>query len=151
MVEQNSDSLLHFNFYYTRKCQIDSLSFLIHNSYCNDVVSFVLIEDKDTVYIRKGPELKDLFSPKEQSLHEASPKDFYIDDPHIGKLPSKCKMLAFSDQRYFIYDMDKCTYVPKDDITHIIKLFHNSERGDSYSLCDVTATDTQKIKIVQKR
>ena len=44
MEEQNSDSLLHFNFYYTRKSQSDSLSFLIQNNYCSDVVSFVLRE-----------------------------------------------------------------------------------------------------------
>lgn len=149
MEEQNSDSLLHFNFYYSRKSQHDSTSLLIHNNQCSDVVSFVLIEGIDSVYIRNGREFKDLFPPEEQSLHSVAPKDFYIDDPHVGKLPSKCKMVAFSEPRLFIYDKDKCTYVPKDDMIHIITLFHNTERGDSYSLWDVTATDTLEIKIIQ--
>lgn len=151
MEEQNSDSLLHFNFYYTRKSHLDSTSLLMHNNHSSDVVSFVLIEGMDSIYIRKGCEFKELFPPEEQSLHPVAPKDFYIDDPHIGELPSKCKMVAFSDYRFFIYDKNKGQYVPKDDMIHIITLFHNTERGDSYSLWDVTATDTLEIKIIQKR
>lgn len=147
MEEQNSDSLLHFNFYYTRKSQSDSLSFLIQNKYSNDVVSFVLREGIDTVYIRKGCEFKDLFPPEEQELHKVAPKDFYIDNPQIGTLPSKCKLVSFSDTRFFIYDKNKDTYIPKDDTTHIITLYHDTERGDSYSLCDVTASDTLGICI----
>lgn len=147
MEEQNSDSLLHFNFYYTRKSPSDSLSFLIQNKYSNDVVSFVLREGIDTVYIRKGCEFKDLFPPEEQELHKVAPKDFYIDNPQIGTLPSKCKLVSFSDTRFFIYDKNKDTYIPKDDTTHIITLYHDTERGDSYSLCDVTASDTLEICI----
>ena len=147
MEEQNSDSLLHFNFYYTRKSQSDSLSFLIQNKYSSDVVSFVLREGIDTVYIRKGCEFKDLFPPEEQGLHKVAPKDFYIDNPQIGTLPSKCKLVSFSDTRFFIYDKNKGTYIPKDDTTHIITLYHDTERGDSYSLCDVTASDTLGICI----
>lgn len=147
MEEQNSDSLLHFNFYYTRKSPSDSLSFLIQNKYSNDVVSFVLREGIDTVYIRKGCEFKDLFPPEEQELHKVAPKDFYIDNPQIGTLPSKCKLVSFSDTRFFIYDKNKDTYIPKDDTTHIITLYHDTERGDSYSLCDVTASDTLGICI----
>lgn len=147
MEEQNSDSLLHFNFYYTRKSPSDSLSFLIQNKYSNDVVSFVLREGIDTVYIRKGCEFKELFPPEEQELHKVAPKDFYIDNPQIGTLPSKCKLVSFSDTRFFIYDKNKDTYIPKDDTTHIITLYHDTERGDSYSLCDVTASDTLGICI----
>lgn len=147
MEEQNSDSLLHFNFYYTRKSPSDSLSFLIQNKYSNDVVSFVLREGIDTVYIRKGCEFKDLFPPEEQELHKVAPKDFYIDNPQIGTLPSKCKLVSFSDTRFFIYDKNKDTYIPKDDTTHIITLYHDTERGDSYSLWDVTASDTLGICI----
>lgn len=148
MEEQNSDSLLNFIFYYTRKSQSDSLSFWIHNNYCSDVVSFVLIEGIDSVYIRKGREFKDLFPPEEQSLHSIAPKDYYIDDPHIGKLPFKCKIVAFSDPRYFIYDKNKDVYMPKDDLIHIVTLFHNTERGDSYTIWDVTASDTLEIKML---
>ena len=151
MEEQNSDSLLLFNFYYTRKSPNDSMSFLIQNNYCSDVVSFVLVEGMDTVYIREGREFKELFPPEEQSLHTVAPRDFYIDNPHIRKLPSKCKMVAFSDPRHFIYDKNKGEYIPKDDMTHIITLFHNTERGDSYSLWDVTATDILEIEIIRKR
>lgn len=147
MEEQNSDSLLHFNFYYTRKSPSDSLSFLIQNKYSNDVVSFVLREGIDTVYIRKGCEFKDLFPPEEQELHKVAPKDFYIDNPQIGTLPSKCKLVSFSDTRFFIYDKNKGTYIPKDDTTHIITLYHNTEKEDSYSLWDVTASDTLEICI----
>ena len=147
MEEQNSDSLLHFNFYYTRKSQSDSLSFLIQNNYCSDVVSFVLREGIDTVYIRKGCEFKELFPPEEQGLHKVAPKEFSIDNPQIGTLPSKCKLVSFSDTRFFIYDKNKGTYIPKDDTTHIITLYHNTEKGDSYSLWDVTASDTLEICI----
>ena len=42
------------------------------------------------------------------------------------------------------------TYIPKDDITHLIKLSHYTERGESYNLCDITHSDTLGITFEQK-
>ena len=150
MNEQNTDSLLFFTFHHTVKGNSDSIAFFIRNNYCSDVISFLLVEGMDTVYIRKDREFKELFPPEEQSLHPVAPKDFFVANPFIGKLPSLCKMVTFSDPRFFIYDKNKCTYIPKDDITHVITLFHNTERGDSYTLCDIVRTDTLEINIIEK-
>ena len=150
MKEQKQDSLLFFTIHQAGKIKSDSISFYVHNNYCSDVISFLFVEGVDTVYIRKGREFKELFSLEEQSSHSMAPKDFPVNNPVIGKLPFKCKLVAFSDPRFFIYDKNKCTYIPKDDITHVITLFHNTERGDSYTLCDVMRTDTVEINIIQK-
>lgn len=149
MEEQNSDSLLHFYFNHTGKSKADSISLIIHNNYCGDVICLVLTEHTDTVFVRKDCEFKELFPPEEQSLYPVAPKDFYVDNP-VVKLSSKCKMVAFSDPRFFIYDKEKCTYIPKDDITHLIKLPHYTERGESYNLCDITHSDTLGITFEQK-
>lgn len=149
MEEQNSDSLLYFYFNHTGKSKADSISLIIHNNYCGDVICLVLTEHTDTVFVRKGCEFKELFPPEEQSLYPVAPKDFYVDNP-VVKLSSKCKMVAFSDPRFFIYDKEKCTYIPKDDITHLIKLSHYTERGESYNLCDITHSDTLGITFEQK-
>lgn len=151
MKEQNVDSLLHFTFRHIRKDKTDSISFCAYNNYCDDVITFLMIEGQDTVYIRKGCEFLELFPPEEQSEHTVAPKDFYVDNPIVGKLPSAFKMVAFSDSCFFVYDKNKCTYVPKDDNIHIVTLFHNTERGDSYSLYDVTRTDSMEIELIQKR
>ena len=149
MEEQNSDSLLYFYFNHTGKSKADSISLIIHNNYCGDVICLVLTEHTDTVFVRKDCEFKGLFPPEEQSLYPVAPKDFYVDNP-VVKLSSKCKMVAFSDPRFFIYDKEKCTYIPKDDITHLIKLSHYTERGESYNLCDITHSDTLGITFEQK-
>lgn len=149
MEEQNSDSLLYFYFNHTGKSKSDSISLIIHNNYCGDVICLVLTERTDTVFVRKDCEFKELFPPEEQSLYPVAPKDFYVDNP-VVKLSSKCKMVAFSDPRFFIYDKEKCTYIPKDDITHLIKLSHYTERGESYNLCDITHSDTLGITFEQK-
>ena len=149
MEEQNSDSLLYFYFNHTGKSKADSISLIIHNNYCGDVICLVLTEHTDTVSVRKDCEFKELFPPEEQSLYPVAPKDFYVDNP-VVKLSSKCKMVAFSDPRFFIYDKEKCTYIPKDDITHLIKLSHYTERGESYNLCDITHSDTLGITFEQK-
>jgi hypothetical protein len=151
MKEQNVDSLLHFTFRHIGKDKTDSISFCAYNNYCDDVITFLMIEGQDTVYIRKGCEFLELFPPEEQSEHTVAPKDFYVDNPIVGKLPSAFKMVAFSDSCFFVYDKKKCTYVPKDDNIHIVTLFHNTERGDSYSLYDVTRTDTMEVELIQKR
>lgn len=151
MKEQKQDSLLIFTLHQARNMKSNSMSFHVHNNYCSDVISFLFVEGVDTVYIRKECEIKELFSLEEPSSHSVAPKDFSVNNPFIGKLPSKCKIVAFSDSRFFIYDKKKCTYIPKDDITHVITLFHNTERGDSYTLCDVTHTDTLEIRIIQKQ
>lgn len=151
MKEQNVDSLLHFTFRHIGKDKTDSISFCAYNNYCDDVITFLMIEGQDTVYIRKGCEFLELFPPEEQSEHTVAPKDFYVDNPIVGKLPSAFKMVAFSDSCFFVYDKNKCTYVPKDDNIHIVTLFHNTERGDSYSLYDVTRTDSMEIELIQKR
>lgn len=127
MEEQNSDSLLYFYFNHTGKSKADSISLIIHNNYCGDVICLVLTEHTDTVFVRKDCEFNELFPPEEQSLYPVAPKDFYVDNP-VVKLSSKCKMVAFSDPRFFIYDKENCTYIPKDDITHLIKLSHYTER-----------------------
>lgn len=149
MEEQNSDSLLYFYFNHTGKSKAESISLIIHNNYCGDVICLVLTEHNDTVFVRKDCEFKELFPPEEQSLYPVAPKDFYVDNP-VVKLSSKCKMVAFSDPRFFIYDKEKCTYIPKDDITHLIKLSHYTERGESYNLCDITHSDTLGITFEQK-
>lgn len=149
MEEQNSDSLLYFHLKHTRKSKTDSISLIINNNYCGDVISLVLTEYTDTVFVRKGCEFKELFPPEEQSLYPVAPKDYYVDNP-VVKISSKCKMVAFSDPRFFIYDKEKCTYIPKDDITHLIKLSHYTERGESYNLCDITHSDTLGITFEQK-
>jgi len=151
MKEQKQDSLLLFTLYQAGKIKSDSISFDIHNNYCTDVISLLFVEGVDTVYIRKGREFKDLFSLEEQSSNSMAPKDFPVNNPFIGELPPKCKIVAFSDSSFFIYDKNKCTYIPKDDITHVITLFHNTERGDYYTLYDVIRTDTLEIKIIQKQ
>lgn len=151
MKEQNADSLLFFTFRHTGREKADSISLCANNNYCADVITFLMIEGQDTFYIRKGREFQELFSPEEQSEHTMAPKDFCIDYPIVGKLPSAFKMVAFSDSCFFVYDKNKCTYVPKDDNVHIVTLFHNTERGDSYSLYDVTRTDTMEVELIQKR
>lgn len=150
MKEQKKDSLLFFTIHQVGKKKSNSISFYVHNNYCSDVISFIFVEGIDTVYIRKGREFMELFPLEEQSSHSMAPKDFSVNNPVIGRLPSKCKIVAFSDPRFFIYNKNKYTYIPKDDITHVITLFHNAERGDSYTLCDVIRTDTLEMSIIQK-
>ncbi len=142
--EQNADSLLRFTFYKDEKNK--GISLLVHNNYSSNVVSFVFVDGIDTLYIRKNREFKELFSPNEKRIFSVVPKDFVVDNPIIGKLPSKCNEISFSDYRFFLYDANKCTYIPKYKV-HVITLFHDTERTDSYTLSDMTKNDTINIKL----
>lgn len=122
------------------------IEFLIHNS-CFDVVSLVSIEGNDTVYIRKGIDFNDLVSPGEDESDNAVPRLFEIDNPVAELQSSRCRLISFSDKRFFFYDKGKRQYVPKDKRIHMIKLYHDIERADSYHLYDITLTDTVEIKL----
>ena len=145
--EQNADSLLRFTFQQKEKQKCDSISLLVHNAYCSDVISFLFADGVDTLYIRKNPEFKDLFSPEQQYQHTVAPSDFAVDNPIVGKLPSRCKTVSFSDPRFFIYDKKKCSYILKNANTHVVTLFHDTERADTYHLFDMTRNDTIDIEL----
>ena len=145
--EQNADTLLRFTFHQKGKQKCDSISLLMHNAYCSDVVSFLFVEGVDTLYIRKNLEVRDLYPPEEQSQHPVTPPDFVVDNPIVGKLPARCKAVSFSDPRFYIYDKKKCSYIPKNAKTHDVTLFHETERADTYHLFDMTQNDKIDIKL----
>ena len=115
----------------------------MHNDYCTDVASFLFIEGVDTLYIRKNQENRDLFPPEKQCRHP----DIVVDNPIVGELPAKCKAVSFSDSRFFIYDKKTCTYIPKNVKTHVVTLFHDTERTNTYYLYDMTKSDTLDVKL----
>ena len=145
--EQEADSLLNFTLYQKRGKTCDSISLLIRNRYMEDVVSFLFVEGNDTLYIRKEKEFRELFPPEEQNQHLVAPPDFVVINPVVGKLPSKCKTVSYSDQRFFVYDRKKCTYIPKNNNIHVVTLTHLTERTNSYYLFDQTKNDTLEIKL----
>ncbi len=145
--EQNADTLLRFTFRPKGKQKCDSLSFLIYNEFCGNVVSFLFVEGVDTLYIRKNLEFRNLFPPEEQSQHPVAPPDFVVDNPIVGELPVRCKAVSFSDPRFFIYDKKKCSYIPKNAKMHVVTLFHETERANTYYLSDMTQNDTLDVKL----
>ena len=69
MEEQNSDSLLYFYFNHTGKSKADSISLIIHNNYCGDVICLVLTEHTDTVFVRKDCEFKESRLRHSKNIH----------------------------------------------------------------------------------
>lgn len=101
----------------------------------------------ETLYIRENRGFKELFPPEEQSQHLIAPPDFVVDNLIVGKLPARCKAVSYSDPRFFIYDKKKYTYIPKNNKTHVVTLFHETERTDSYYLSDMPQNDTLDVKL----
>lgn len=145
--EQNADTLLRFTFHEKGKQKCDSIPLLIHNDFGGDVISFLFVEGVDTLYIRKNQEFRDLYPPEEQSQHLIAPTDFVVENPIIGKLPARCKAVSFSDPRFFIFNKKKLSYIPKNVKTHVVTLFHETERTNIYYLSDMTQNDTLDIKL----
>ena len=145
--EQNADTLLKFMFHQKGTHSPDSMSLSIHNGYMEDVVSFLFVEGIDTIYIRKSREYGDLFPPEKRKSNIMVSPGFTTKCPIEGKIPSRCTTVPFSDPGFFIYDKKKCTYVPKDERTHVVTLFHNTERTNTYYLFDMTKNDTIEVKL----
>lgn len=149
MVETEHDSVLAMAFFRGENDDVGTKVHIHNNSF--DVVSFVFSGDNDTIYIRDSREFYELFPPEEKKSHLVSPKNFKTATPVVSTLPSKCKVIPFSDSRFFVYNRDKCTYIPRDSTIHIIHLVHDIERANSYSLFDMTLKDTLVINLIEKK
>lgn len=142
--ETEHDSILVFRF--KKEGSIcKASSFLVHNN-CFDVVSFVISKDIDTLYIRSKITIHEILK-KECTF---TPQVDITYNPVIDDLPSDCKVIPFSDSRFFVYNNEKCTYIPKDSTIHILHLIHDMERTNIYRLYDITLKDTLEICLVEK-
>lgn len=145
--EQNADTILKFTFVNIEKNQCDSLSLLTHNTH-GIIVDYTFIEGLDTVFIRKDVELRDLFPPEEQNKYSVTPDWFKVYNPIIGDIPPGCRSISFSDSSFFSYDRNKCTYIPKSNKIHIIRLKHETDWENNYYLFDETKDDTIRVQLV---
>ena len=146
--EQNADTILNFTFSNMRINQQDRLSLLTRNSNTHNVVSFVLVEEVDSVFIRKELEFRDLFPPEEQKNNLKNPEWFQVSkDPIIGGIPLGFRSISYSDSSFFSYDRKMHDYIPKSNKIHVVTLYHETERGNAYYLWDETKNDTVGVKL----
>lgn len=139
--EIEHDSVLAFSF--KRKGDSKTISPLFVYNSAWDVVSFVFT--KDTIYIRDEKEFYDLFPPEERYKYPVLPKDFKKYKIIKGDVPSSCKLIPYSDSRFFLYDRKTRKYILKDTTMHIIHLNHYIERANDYHLFDESRKDTLEI------
>lgn len=145
--EIEHDSVLSFCFNW-KDCNMKVPTLFVYNN-AWDIVSFIFT--KDTIYVRDAMEFQDLFSPEEREKYPISPKDFTKVKIIKGDLPSCCKIVPYSDSRFFVYDRNKCEYVLKDSTMHIIKLVHFVERTNEYHLFDENLIDTLEIQLSENQ
>ena len=142
--EIEHDSILAFSF--NRKGDDQKVSSLFVYNDSRDVVSFIFSED--TIYIRDEMEFQDLFPPEERDKHPIPPKDFKKGGIVKGDLPSSCRVIPYSDSRFFSYDEKKHNYLLKDSTMHIIKLVHYVERANDYDFFDVTLKEVSGVPLM---
>lgn len=146
--EVDADTILEFTF--TKISDNDTRNLRIRNAPWN-VISFVFYDGNDTIFIRKGAEWLDLFSPEERMLLKTErPLNGDIDTPYNpikGNLPDRFKLIAYGDSSFFKWVNNKSAYILKNDSIHIVTLMHYVERGNEYGMWDVTAKDTIGISL----
>ena len=146
--EQNADTILNFTFSNMRMNQHDSLSMLIHNQH-GSVVSFTFIEDVDTVFIRNKRELKDWYPPEEQ-IEQITPEWYVPQKRIIGDIPTRCRLISFSDSCFFSYDKEDSSYNPKSSIIHVVTLYHETDWGNAYYLWDRTSDGAIGVQLCER-
>ena len=163
--EIEHDSILAFSFWQKGTAKQRDTLFVYNDAW--DVVSFIFIQDsasehnerlqansqtqhiqfKYTILLRDNPEFHELCPNTQTDKQPVSPKGFKKGKLIKGRIPSSCKVIPFSDLRYFSYDKSKAIYFLRDSTTHIIKLVHDTERTNTYHLLDMTARDTSEIEL----
>lgn len=139
--EIEHDSILAFSFHQKGDDKKKNGLFVYNSSW--DVVSFIFT--KDTIYIRDEMEFHDLFPYEERDEHSIPPADFKKGKIIKGYLPSFCRIIPFSDSRFFVYDSNRHKYVLKDSTIHMINLVHDIERANDYHIFDENLKDTLEI------
>jgi hypothetical protein len=144
--EVEADTILEFTF--TKINDNNTRNLRIRNASW-DVISFVFYNGNDTIYIRKGSEWIDLFSPTERaSFKTKQPLNGNIKPPYNpvkGDLPDGFKLIAYGDVRFFKWGNNESLYILKNDSIHIVTLMHYVERGNEYGMWNTSATDTTSI------
>ncbi len=66
----------------------------------------------------------------------------------IGALPPMCRIISYSDPLFFVYDRDPyLSYKPKSNNIHLISLWHDVERTDTYILLETTKDSTRNVEL----
>ena len=141
--EIENDSILAFSF--SRKGENKKVTTLFVHNRAWDVLS--LIFTKDSIFVRDLMEFHELFPPEEKDKHIMPPKDYMKGKVIKDKLPLTCRIIPYSDSRFFVYDDNKHRYVQIDSTIHIIKLSHFVERANDYHLFDENIKDTIEIHL----
>lgn len=136
--EVQHDTVLCIKFNKTNSNNYEYSELYVHNRCCNGI-EFVFVEGNDTIFIRKEPRLYEEFPPNEQYKW----KDEIYDKSRGGlknivvdKLPSRFKLITYSDSRFFKYENDSSAHcIPINDKISIIYIWHNCDRGNIYELC----------------
>lgn len=144
--ELKDDSILNFTLYQKNQPN-DTVSVLVRNENMSDIISFLIVEKNDTIYIRNDKEYNELFSPEDQKKHRVSPSWFNVNNPVVGNLHPRCKRIAYSDNKFFVYDKKKCKYIPKSNNIHVLTFYHDTERTNTYSLFDMTKNKISAINL----
>lgn len=150
MEECYHDSVLHFVFNKVDCNKDECIELYIYNRCC-DGIEFVFQEGSDTIYIREKPKLYEEFPPNEQYMWNDPVYDEnrgVIQPVVFGNLPSKCKLITYSDSNFFKYESefsDSC--IPVNDNINIISIWHNCDRGSVYELCNYTRKKSKTIQL----
>lgn len=147
MRETEHDTILVFHFHkYGSNKKIQKI--FVRNCSWN-VISFVFVENMDTIFIRGEMEYRNLFLQTERTDSAILSGNVKRKSLIVGACPPNYKEITFYDRRFFKFDNNIQQYIPKNETTHVIELVHDVERTDTYHLYDETMTDTTQIEISQ--
>lgn len=136
--EVQHDTVLCIKFNKTNSNNYEYTELYVHNRCC-DGIEFVFYEGIDTIFIRKEPRFYEEFSPNEQYKWKDEIYDKGrggVKDITVGNLPSKIKLISYSEPRFFKYENDSSDHcIPINDKISSIYIWHNCDRGNIYELC----------------
>ena len=100
---------------------------------------------------RANLSIQDLQATGNEKRSAVPIKEIKVNSPVIGKLPKKCVVIPFYDNRFIKYNKDSHSYAPAKDGIHIFNLVHDTERTNTFYLYEITKTDTTEIKLEDYR
>lgn len=147
-IAEVGDNTLHIEMYKSRKGH--DIDIIARDAFWK-VISLVFVEKNDTVFIRANLSIQDLQSTGNEKRSAVPIKEIKVNSPVIGKLPKKCVVIPFYDNRFIKYNKDNHSYAPAKDGIHIFNLVHDTERTNTFYLYEITKTDTTEIKLEDYR
>ena len=136
MSEVEHDSILHFTFYRAHK--MDSITFYTENP-CFKYLYFIYKDSCDSIYM-VNMYARDSDIP-EDPRDKVKLKDFWR-----RNMSSKIIMINPYDTTYFRYNDATCHYDCRSEKGyHYFSIYHNTERGNSYSMLETTEQKTKEI------